>query len=51
MNTDSRKSRNSRPFSIGVYMSQGLANCFYQAIGNFAGVIAALEDKKKKESK
>jgi large subunit ribosomal protein L10 len=30
---------------------QGLANCFYQSISNFAGVIAALEDKKKKETK
>jgi large subunit ribosomal protein L10 len=30
---------------------QGLANCFYQSISNFAGVIAAVEDKKKKESK
>jgi large subunit ribosomal protein L10 len=25
----------------------GLANCFYQAISNFAGVIAAVENKKK----
>lgn len=30
---------------------QGLANCFYQSIAKFAGAIAAVEDKKKKESK
>jgi large subunit ribosomal protein L10 len=30
---------------------QGLANCFYQSIAKFAGAIAAVEDKKKKETK
>jgi large subunit ribosomal protein L10 len=28
---------------------QGLANCFYQNISKFAGAIAAVEDKKKKQ--
>jgi large subunit ribosomal protein L10 len=30
---------------------QGLANCFYQSISKFAGAIAAVEEKKKKETK
>jgi len=30
---------------------QGLANCLYQNMSKFAGVIAAVEDKKKKETK